>query len=595
MLVNRLNYVGESNIDVEFPNHRGTALVWRKDLPVAGPPRVVELRRLQVLTLGQEEGSGSTLTLINVYAATGTAGRQEREDMVSGPLTRTLRGLRGESKYLVLGDWNSVTKERDVERDYVKKHSPSTARLEEDLNLTDAYRHYFPLTPAFTFYRPSVSRSRLDRGYVSPGLTPHLLAASHEPSLGDHAVLRVLLDPAAVPEKREEGGSAPFTRAENLWILNNSILDEVEFSVLITELWVNLRQEQAGFEDIVDWWEELARPTVREFCQLYSKRAARARRGRKDWTYLQLRDALEEGRWPRVAELREELRVQLLHEEQGLKLRSRCKQEVEEERASIYHVGREISNASKGSLSKLKVEKVNARGEIVEQTIEDEKEIEDALVNFYDALFNGRLDTNMKDTGRQNQTRPDLYQEEFLHGLDKLSEMSKKRLEVSLAEEEVRENLMAMQCGRSPGEDGLTREFYTSVWDLLGQDMVRVLQGTLNRERLPLSNTRGLTRPTSKVQPPAVPRVTETRPITRLNVDYKLLSRCLASRAKTVLPEVGKSRQMALPGCDIMEGGHNVLSAIQYIEQKQRGQGLRLHQVRLRGLGDEPHELWCQI
>ena len=89
----------------------------------------------------------------------------------------------------------------------------------------------------------------------------------------------------------------------------------------------------------------------------------------------------------------------------------------------------------------------------------------------------------------------------------------------------------------------------------------------MGRECLPASNTKGLTRLISKVAP-QVPRVAELRPITRLNVDYKLLASCLAKRMRRVMPQVTLSRQLATPGKDIMEGAHNLLSSISYISNK---------------------------
>ena len=403
-------------------------------------------------------------------------------------------------------------------------------------------------------------------------MVPLLASASHEPSLGDHAILRVVLDPAAV-RGPEDTGTMKVRREERLWILNNSVLDGADFGDLLKRLWQSLQEEQAGYDDIVNWWEDMARPAVREFCQSFSKQKARARQGRKDWLYLLLGDALEECDWPRVAEWREELRTLLIFEEQGLKIRSRCKQEVEEERASLYHVGKELGSDGRSCLTKLKVEETDGEGQVREVITDDEAKIEEALVNFHEALFNGRLDSTLKDTGVQKVPQMHLHHTEFLQGLDKLSQQTRKKLEERLTYDEVKINLMEMECGRSPGEDGLTREFYSTCWELIGADMVRVIQGTLDRELLPFSNTKGLTRTCSKVLPPAVPRVTELRPITRLNVDYKLLSKCLASRTRLALPEVVRSRQMVVPGLNIMEGVHNILSAIQYIEKKHHETG----------------------
>ena len=58
-----------------------------------------------------------------------------------------------------------------------------------------------------------------------------------------------------------------------------------------------------------------------------------------------------------------------------------------------------------------------------------------------------------------------------------------------------------------------------------------------------------------------------------LNTDYKLLSKSLTGRARYVLPQVITSRQLAVPGQDIMEGAHCLLSALAFIEQKFKDNG----------------------
>ena len=168
--------------------------------------------------------------------------------------------------------------------------------------------------------------------------------------------------------------------------------------------------------------------------------------------------------------------------------------------------------------------------------------------------------------------QPELHQEEFLGDLPQVSQLSAARMESRLMEEEVKEALTGMQNGKSPGEDGLPKEFYAKLWEVVGPEMVNILQETMDRELLPASNTKGLTRLISKVAP-QVPRVTELRPITRLNVDYKLLASCLAKRMRRVMPQVIQSRQLATPGKDIMEGAHNLLSTISYIDKKFKVDG----------------------
>ena len=162
----------------------------------------------------------------------------------------------------------------------------------------------------------------------------------------------------------------------------------------------------------------------------------------------------------------------------------------------------------------------------------------------------------MKDTGIVVKPQLQLYQEEFLQDLPKISQESSKKLTVKLSQDELKECLGQMENGKSPGEDGLPKELYVTLWDLIGEDMVGVLQAVLDRDLLAEPCTRGLTRLIPKVLAPKISEVTEMRPITLLKTDYKLLSSVLTARTRMVLPEVITSRQLATPGRDIMSPLH---------------------------------------
>ena len=70
-----------------------------------------------------------------------------------------------------------------------------------------------------------------------------------------------------------------------------------------------------------------------------------------------------------------------------------------------------------------------------------------------------------------------------------------------------------------------------------------------------------------------MPRDDQLRPITLLCLDYKILSKIITNRLLGVMGEVVKSGQScSVPNQNILFGGHNILSVIQYTE-KYGGRG----------------------
>ena len=255
----------------------------------------------------------------------------------------------------------------------------------------------------------------------------------------------------------------------------------------------------------------------------------------------------------------------LTYEAQGLVVRSRKKQNAEEEAASLYH----MAKASRTGLDKLRVPEGNIVGfkhSAKMVVTEDPARIEDETVHFVDSLLNGRQDKKLENTGRA--FKPEyLHLEEFLSNLSTLSLSSQESLVQPLSDEEVKEAVKSCKNGKSPGLDGITYEFYKVTWPVIGTTFTKVLQAQLNRERLMDSGRHGATRLLPKVD--TVPNVTELRPITPLQTDYRLLSKCLAVRLHTVMEEVLDPGQLGVAhpgqGGGILTGIYNILSSIDYV------------------------------
>ena len=102
---------------------------------------------------------------------------------------------------------------------------------------------------------------------------------------------------------------------------------------------------------------------------------------------------------------------------------------------------------------------------------------------------------------------------------------------------ELTATLKTMKSEKSPGTDGLTVEFYKEYWDLLGPRVFDCITYAIGNGSFSLFQREGIMKLLPK--PRKDPRfVRHNRPISLLNVIYKLFTKVLALRMKEILPDV---------------------------------------------------------
>ena len=284
--------------------------------------------------------------------------------------------------------------------------------------------------------------------------------------------------------------------------------------------------------------------------------AARCKKGLKEMLMVMLECALEEKDWVQVAIIRGRLRQIMREQSMGFKVRSRYKENLECERASLYHVNREKKKSGQRNISKLLVEGVE---------VEDKDTVENEVCNYFGALFGGHHRRGGVNVGRPFE--PDFtHINEFLEGLGKLSDASKAKVEKEINMTELEQAIKDLQTNKSPGLDGLPAEFYKKTGVVINKEFLKVLNCQLERLQLIESDTHGATRLGPKVD--GVPRVDQLRPITLLNLDYKILTKIITNRLIKIMGEIILSGQScSVPGKNILFGASNILSVIQYIEK----------------------------
>ena len=94
---------------------------------------------------------------------------------------------------------------------------------------------------------------------------------------------------------------------------------------------------------------------------------------------------------------------------------------------------------------------------------------------------------------------------------------------------------MCLGNGKSPGEDGFTVEFYKHFFGLFGQEFLDSVNAAYDENELSLSQRRGVITLIPK-EDANLKDLSNWRPITLLNVDYKIASKAIATRIEKILP-----------------------------------------------------------
>ncbi|GBG78930.1 hypothetical protein CBR_g28646 [Chara braunii] len=143
-----------------------------------------------------------------------------------------------------------------------------------------------------------------------------------------------------------------------------------------------------------------------------------------------------------------------------------------------------------------------------------------------------------------------------------LSTAKQLSLDRPITKEELKQTLKVMATGKCPGRDGLTLEFFWACWEALGPTLVKVYNEVLLEGKLGGWVTHGVISVLFKKGDKS--NIRNYRPISILNVSYKLLAKTLAVKFGKILPKLVEKDQGAfVQGRSI---SINILTAIESIE-----------------------------
>ena len=305
------------------------------------------------------------------------------------------------------------------------------------------------------------------------------------------------------------------------------------------------------FSPLDDWWDEGKRE-IKSLSIDYCKKHVSARRAERDllvWLADFLKQGVDSGAifcfGPYHSTLPSLAKFDL-DAECGAQVHSRTRWVEEGEFPSSYFFRLVKKQGAERLVSALRLDD----GSIVNST----PDLVDCFANFYSTLFTA------EEVDRVSQ-------EELLSKIS--ARLSTDQLEVCegvLSVDECFFALKGMAHRKAPGNDGLPMEFYVKFWQVLGADLVRVLNSCFVKRHLCKSQRRGVISLSFMESDTLDPR--NWRPTSLLNVDYKIASRAIAGRLLKVLHVVvGKDQTCGVPGRFIGENVAYLRDVVDYVSQ----------------------------
>ncbi|KAJ8763443.1 hypothetical protein K2173_002326 [Erythroxylum novogranatense] len=151
-----------------------------------------------------------------------------------------------------------------------------------------------------------------------------------------------------------------------------------------------------------------------------------------------------------------------------------------------------------------------------------------------------------------------------------VDESANNALIAPFSDEEFRNALFQMEPNKASGPDGLNPAFFQKFWSIIGGDICQACREWLQLGALPPSLATTLIVLIPKCDNPL--HVTEFRSIALCNVIYKILSKALATRLKSLLPTIISLNQSAfVPGRLITDNFIVASETLHGLKQRSRG------------------------
>ena len=425
----------------------------------------------------------------------------------------------------------------------------------DDLQLVDYYRIMNPNSKAYTWRkRNPLKQGRLDYILISENLSNIVENIYIKPGYrSDHSIV--------VMELKFNS----FVRGHGLWKFNNSLLHDTIYIEKVKQTIHDVKDryfrnadnhDDLLLDDIDDsTFFEVLLMEIRGVTISYSS----YKKKQKEKTEKLLCDEIDHLESEDIIDIdtlnEKKLSLEKLRKEkmQGHLIRSRARWVEEGEKPTKYFCNLESRNFTNKTIKRI-TDKDN-------NIIYDQFEILKLVKSFYETLYASKDAELINIDLNEIINTHDQY-------TSKLDECTSNTLENPILESEVLEVLKNMKNNKSPGSDGFTAEFFKFFWNDLKTFILRAIHCIFTKREFPISLRLGIISCLPKGDKPRQD-LKNWRPITLLNVFYKLVSGCLSYRLKKVLNSIISETQSGfMKGRYIGENTRFIYDLMAYTEFK---------------------------
>lgn len=468
---------------------RGTAIALKNHFRFTHVEKSIDSRLIALRIEGN-------VVLCNIYAPSGSQMRAQRERFFNETIAYYLRQT---TAYTILaGDFNAVISARDSSGE--SNFSNSLKNTIQQLRLHDAWEKINGNRPGHTYITHN-STSRLDRAYISSALDTQLRTAyTHVCSFTNHKALSIRI---CLPSQGREYG-------RGFWSLRPHVLVQQNMQEFQLK-WNYWTRQKRNYPTWLQWWVNFTKPKIKSFFRWKTREAYDEYNRSHQVLYGQLQAAYDayyqdQSLLPTINRLKAKmLMLQRHHTNLFVRINET---RVDGEPLSTFQIGERTRRRT--TIDTLEVGP--------NHTIESSDEILEHVSNYYRELF---TQGEMQDTPMFTCERV----------VPQSCEINNSCLD-PITTEDIFSAIKASASRKSPGPDGIPKEFYLVAFDHIHREINLMLNEVLTGN-VPSEFLDGIIVLVKKKN--AGNTIKSYRPISLLNYDYKLFSRIITARLDRVL------------------------------------------------------------